>query len=278
MTDTETALLQTCTRRLGSRLDADDEAALRRWWDRIRPHAVPLAGFLCGQPDDEWGTIIEAHRAHRHPWYEQLAEEVSIRQFAAFLLENSAFPAFLHLLESTLAAQVCDQGRGAVLRNIADEQIPVPHADLMRRLITAVSFKAGDGVVLDVYPALVDRTLAFYYGYYCDPWHLVGSLYATEVMAYHRVTRMGRGLERLGLTAADLVFIRIHSVCDEDHAREWNVDVIGPSVRVDPSLRPRIAEGIAACLETSAAYLDYLSERARAVGAPGILVTGGAPP
>jgi len=38
--------------------------------------------------------------------------------------------------------------------------------------------------------------------------------------------------------------------------------VIAASVRLNPALRIPIAEGIRACLETSARYLDDLSERA----------------
>jgi hypothetical protein len=138
----------------------------------------------------------------------------------------------------------------------------VPHAELMRRLILALKAKAGDGLRLKSFPSLVDRILVFYYGFYCDPWHLVGSLYATEVMAHHRMTQMGAGLTRLGFDAVDLEFIRVHVVCDEDHAEDWSKGVIAPSLRLDPALRSPVANGIAACLETSARYLDDLSRRA----------------
>lgn len=257
----EADLLQACAQRLGSQLGEREEHALVHWWESTKGRAIGLSGALFRRPEADWAAMIREHRAHRHRWYDQLACEVSAQEFAAFLLENRAFPAFLPLLERILPAQICEEGRAAILRNIADEQVPVPHADLMRRLIAAVKAKAGDGVPIESYPTLVDRTLVFYYGYYCDAWNLVGSLYATEVMAYHRVTHMGAGLARLGVDATELEFIRIHSVCDEDHAREWSEGVIGPSLRVDPRLRRSIVEGIAACLETSARYLESLSRR-----------------
>ena len=81
-------------------------------------------------------------------------------------------------------------------------------------------------------------------------------------MGQYRMIKMGVGLERLGFSPADLEFIRVHISCDEDHAQEWGDSVIVPSVRLNPALRIPIAEGIAACLETSARYLDDLSERA----------------
>lgn len=137
----------------------------------------------------------------------------------------------------------------------------MPHAQLMQRLVRAVKARAGDGVPVDLHPSLVERTVAFYYGYYCDPWHLVGSLYATELMAHHRVSRMGEGLERLGVEATELEFIRIHASSDDEHARDWSEGVITPTLRVLPSVRRALAEGIAVCLDTSARYLDDLGAR-----------------
>ncbi|MGH8472671.1 MAG: iron-containing redox enzyme family protein [Gammaproteobacteria bacterium] len=255
-------LLRACVERLRSRLDAREESALRGWAEETVQRAAPLVSALLARRETEWERLMLTHRAHRHPWYDELAHRVSIQEFAAFLLENWAFPAFLPLLERTKKVQICDQGRAAIRRNLEDEQVPVPHAELMRRLIEAVKAKAGKEVRLECYPSLVDRTLVFYYGYYSDPWHLVGSLYAMEVMAHYRVTRMGVGLVRLGIEPADLEFIRIHSVCDEDHARDWREGVIAPSVRIRPPLRVSIAEGIVTCLETSARYLDDLVARA----------------
>jgi Iron-containing redox enzyme len=258
----ESDLCQACVQSLGSQLDDREERALRLWWKEESGRTEYLAGALLARPAAEWARAILEHRAHRHAWYDQLAHEASLRDFAAFLLENWAFPAFQPLVERALRAQICEEGRTALRRNLEDEQVPAPHADLMRRLMEAVKAKAGDGVPLETYPSLIDRTLVFYYGYYCDPWHLVGSLFTTEVLAFHRLTQMQTGLLRLGLEPADLEFIRVHLSCDEDHAGDWSAGVIEPSARLDPRLRARIAQGIAACLETSVRYLDDLSQRA----------------
>ncbi len=253
-------LLHSCVQHIGSQLAGKDERALADWWHEERERSAPVAGAILARPDAEWERAMFEHPAHRHPWYDALADKVSIGEYATFLLENNAFPAFLTLVDKTLEAQVCDRGRAAVQRNIDDEQVPVPHAELMRRLMQAVKAKAGD-VPLESYPSLIDRTLVFYYGYYCDPWHLVGSLCAMEMLAVERMTKMGAGLRRLGLDPADLEYIDVHLGCDEDHAREWIEEVIIPSVALDPRLRRPIAEGIASCLETSERYLDDLCAR-----------------
>jgi len=247
---------------MGSQLAEPEQAALLGWWEGERRRSARLSRALFALPCLDAEQAILSHPAHHHRWYQQLASEVSIEEFAAFLLENQAFPAFLPLVERTLAAQITDAGRAAMLRNIEDERLPVPHAALMRRLFQAVKARARCDLPLECYPSLVDRTLVFYYGYYRDPWHLVGSLFATEVMSTHRMKHMARGLTRLGIEPGDLEFIRIHLLCDDGHARDWHDGVIAPSLQRSPALRRPIAEGIASCLETSVRYLDDLSRRA----------------
>lgn len=259
----ESDLLQSCVQRLGSRLDSREKDQLEDWWKGKREETALFAGGLMARGESEWTEEILKHRAHRHPWYEQLAHEVSLEAFAQFLLENRAFPAFLPLVERALDVQISEEGRAAVLRNINDEQVPVPHTELMRRMIGAIKARVGDGIHLESFPSLVDRTLVFYYGYYCDSWHLIGSLYATEAMAQYRMSQMGEGLRRLGFQATDLEFINIHLHCDDNHAREWSDGVVRPSIGLSPDLRTPIAHGIASCLETSARYLDDLSRRAQ---------------
>jgi hypothetical protein len=261
LTLTETDLLRACEARFGAQLDADAERALRHWWNIERERSRSLVTLLIGEDDREWTATILEHRAHRHPWYDYLARRATAEEFATFILENSPLPAFLPLVERALAAQICEEGRAAVLRNIEDEMVPVPHADLMRRLVTALKARAGDGLRLERFPSLVDRILVFYHGYYCDPWQLAGSLYATEMMAHYRMIQMGKGLERLGFDNADREFIRVHVECDEGHASDWSEGVIAPSVRLQPGLRVPIVEGIAACLESSARYLDDCKAR-----------------
>ena len=255
-----TDLLENCQQSMRSQLDVESRRALQAWWHGAREGSAALVETILAQPETDWMRAILAHRAHRHAWYDELADTVSVEEYAAFLLENWAFPAFLPLVERTLTVQICDRGRVAVRRNIDDEQVPAPHAELMRRMMRAVKSKAGD-VPLEMYSSLVDRTLVFYYGYYCDPWHLVGSLCATEVLGLHRMIKMDAGLRRLGFDPADLEYIRVHLACDDSHAREWSDDVILPSVQRDHELHRPIAEGIAACLETSARYLDDLCAR-----------------
>ena len=81
-------------------------------------------------------------------------------------------------------------------------------------------------------------------------------------MGRHRMLKMGAGLERLGFDAADLEFIRVHVVCDDDHATDWMQGVIAPSLAASPMLRAPLSDGIAACLSTSVRYLDDLARRA----------------
>jgi hypothetical protein len=261
-TSTQPALLHLCWNNMESgQLDAVGETALRGWWKLERARVDPLVEALMSLPAAEWTEAILEHRAHRHPWYDALATEVTLEEFATFMLENRKFPMFLPLAQRALKSQICDEARAALQRNIDDEQLPVPHAELMGRLMGALKARVGEGLRLDVYPSLVDRTLVFYYGYYLDVWSLIGSLYVTEAVAFHRLQGMNTGLQRLGLNAHELEFIDIHMTCDENHARDWSDGVVGPTLNLNPSVRSSIAEGIAVCLETSARYLDSQVQR-----------------
>ena len=262
-TDFDPLLLQRCAESMAGGWLADAEMqSLHGWWKPQRERAAGLVELFKGLPIEAWSDAILAHRSHRHPWYDWLATEVTLREFATFMLENRYFPSFLLLVERVMEAQICDVARDALQRNVDDERLPVPHADLMRRLMLALKTKAGDGLVLDSYASLADRTLILHYGYYCDPWCLVGALFMIETMALHRMQKMNEGLRRLGLSEQELEFVSIHLTCDEDHAREWSECVIHPSVELQPQRRVAIAEGIAVALETMEHYLDDLVTRA----------------
>lgn len=254
-------LLHKCVRQIGSQLDDWDDRAMRRWWKAQASRTAGLTASLLAVPDSEWPVIIGQHRAHCHPWYDQLAQEASLQGFAEFLLENRAFPPLLPLMERTLQVQVCNESRAALVRHIAEARQPVPQAELMERLLRALRRRAGECVSLESFTSMIHQTLVLYYGYYCDPWNLVGALYATEALAYHRMAQMDAGLVRLGFDAKELEFVRVHLTRGEERAKDWGESVISPSVRICPALRVFIAEGIAACLETSARYLDDLCIR-----------------
>jgi pyrroloquinoline quinone (PQQ) biosynthesis protein C len=243
-------------------LSDDESRRLASWCSRACEPSRSAEDFLSA-PTDEWESLILAHPAHRHEWYDFIKDEITVDELAQFLLENNRYPTFLRLLEAIAAVQICEDGRRAVQENIADEQEPVPHAGLMRRLMEAVRDRARPDLELMAHPTLVDRTLVFYYGYYCDAWHLVGSVFATERMATRRVSCMDEGLRRLGFDDRARAFTITHSECDDHHARDWLERVIIPSIERDQRLRAPIAKGIAGCLDTSEQYLDFLMNRVR---------------
>jgi hypothetical protein len=256
----------------GGGLSEDESRRLASWCSETCEPSRSAEDLLSAPPP-EWETLILTHPANLHEWYDFIKEEITIDELAQFLLENHRYPTFLHLLEAIAAVQICEDGRRAVQENIADEQEPVPHAGLMRRLMEAVRHRARPDLELSVYPTLVDRTLVFYYGYFRDPWHLVGSVFATERMATRRVGCMDEGLRRLGFDDHARAFTITHSECDDHHARDWLDRVIIPSIARDGRLRAPIAKGIAACLDTSEQYLDSLMNRviaARAVPGPAL--------
>ena len=256
-------LLETCARELdGGRLTGSELAILDLWHERVRRSSRRTAEAFAGAPAADWEKLILEHPAQGHEWYDFVETSATIDEMAVFLLENKHYPVFLRLLWAIQVVQICEDGRRAVEENIADEHEPVPHADLMRRMMEGVRSRAAGELTLASYPALTDRTLVFYYGYYRDPWHLVGSVFATERMGTRRVRCMDAGLRRLGLNDYELEFTTTHSECDDHHAADWLDRVIIPSVARMPELMNSIARGIAECLDTSNDYLDFLLRRA----------------
>lgn len=266
----ELELLERCAAAMESgQLDPGDENALRQWWRPQRERADALVRTFAAQPVERWTDLILSHRSHGHRWYDVLAKDASLDAFATFMLENRGFPAFLPMVARAMPAQLCDQARAALQRNIDDEQLPVPHADLMRRLMGALKSRAGE-LHFSEHASRIDRTLAFHYGYHLDVWSMIGSLYVTEVMALHRLQAMKQGLTRLGLTRNELEFVHVHLECDEEHGREWSEDVIMPTLRLKPDLLEPIAAGIAVSMDTSALYLDHLVQRQVGLGTVGM--------
>ncbi len=254
-------LLKHCAERMARQSLEDDDLEMLKSWNSQTCESSALAEQFLSASPTQWEDLILAHPAHQHGWYDFVEKEITIDQIAAFLLENNRYPVFLRLLEAISAVQICDDGRRAVEENIADEQHPVPHAELMRTMMEAVRSRARADLELSVYPALVNRTLVFYYGFYCDPWHLVGSVFATERMGTRRVQCMDKGLRRLGLDDDELAFTVTHAECDDHHASDWLERVIVPSIELDARLGEPIAKGLATCLETSQVYLDFLLQR-----------------
>ena len=253
---TEQLLKRCAENQQAASLAEADIADLRRWNSDIDESSRQLTVQLLLSPMTDWENIITEHQAHQHPWYDYVADQATINDMARFLLENSDYPVFLNLLKAIQQVQFTADGAAAVSENIVDEHQPEPHAELMRRMMQAVKSRASNSLYLGSYPSLINRTLVFYYGYYCEPWHLVGSVFATERMGTRRVICMDRGLRRLGLSDHDLAFTIIHSECDEHHAADGLERVSMPSVKRQHDLKANIARGIASCLQTSKQYLD----------------------
>jgi hypothetical protein len=255
-------LLERCAENMrAGRIDTADVENLRRWNAAFEPHSAPVAAGFLAAPTADWDRLVTGHAAYGHHWYDFICDGITIDEIAAFLLENHCYPRFLTLLERIREAQLGDDARAAIDDNIHDEHHPEPHADLMRRLMLAVKARARPDLRLSLYPSLIHRTLIYYYGFFCDPWHLVGAVFATERLGTRRMVCMHEGLRRLGLTEHELMFTTIHIECDDHHAGDWLDRVIVPSSAVNPAIRARIACGIAACLETSRDYLDFLTGR-----------------
>src|SRR6516225_10607241 len=140
------SLLERCAKQMeGGGLSEAELRRLESWCSQACERSRSTEDFLSAAPA-EWESLILAHPAHHHAWYGFIKEEATTDEMAQFLLENRHYPTFLRLLEAIEAVQICEDGRRAVQENLADEQEPVPHAGLMRRLMSCrISPACGTG-------------------------------------------------------------------------------------------------------------------------------------
>src|SRR5262249_2544049 len=118
-TSIQPALLDLCWNNMKSgRLDTVGETALRDWWKLERERVDPLVEALMSRSATEWIEALLEHCAYRHFWYDALVTEVIVEEFATFMLENRKFPTFLFFVQCALKAQICDEVRAVLQRNI----------------------------------------------------------------------------------------------------------------------------------------------------------------
>src|SRR5262245_26754778 len=116
-------LLRSCVACMQCGLDLREEQALRRRAETIDRRAATTATSLLALRETQWEDLVYGHRAHRHSWYDELAERATIADFAAFMLENWAFP--LSCRCSSARAQRRSPRR-AVMRSIATSWMSRP--------------------------------------------------------------------------------------------------------------------------------------------------------
>src|SRR5262249_46539205 len=132
------SLLETCARQMeGGGLSEAELRRLQSWCSQACERSRSTEHFLSAAPA-EWESLILAHPAHHHAWYDFIKDEITTDELAQFLLENRHYPTFLRLLGAIEAVPFCEDAHRAVQEDVADEQQPAPPAGLLRRLIDAV--------------------------------------------------------------------------------------------------------------------------------------------
>lgn len=182
------ALLGRCDANLAAgRINALDQALLRRWNAGLEYETDSCARRFWQAESREWIELVGRHGANQHYWHEFVQREMTLSELRQTLHEDPREPT----------------------------------------------------------PTFVDRALVSHYGFFCDTWHLAGSRFAAACLDRRRLACLDAGMKRLGLpegrAAADAA-------------------ILAP-VANDAGIHMRIAQGVAAFLETTCDHLDFLGTR-----------------
>jgi hypothetical protein len=227
------------------------------------------AGAFCA-----WFTALQEHGAGQgdslFPW---LAHCASLDEMRWFLAQEATGEAGFDDLVALTQVKLPPRAKLELARNFWDEMgrgsQGAMHGWLLERLIRHL------GVAIDrertVWPALALGNLMValatqrHYAY-----QSIGALGVIELTAPDRVAQVARGLQRLGVPAAERSYFEIHATLDRKHARAWIEEVIAPLVEHDPGVAPWIAEGalmrLAAGARCFASYREVLATEGAMAG------------
>jgi hypothetical protein len=212
-------------------------------------------------PIEKLENLVLSHHSNNHEWYDLIGNRISIDDLSSFIFEESQMPSFIPLLEKLVNCIESDEIKNVVKSNIKDENFPKLHCDLFKKMAQDIFFVKTPKPLLDKY--LSDTNLVFYYGYFIDPFFLIGALYATESMVPNRAKNVLNALKRFGFSDETLTFMEIPGLVDEKHSKEWLSEVIEPIYKLFPDKVKNIQDGIYYRLDTSEKYLNRLYKQAR---------------
>lgn len=248
------ALLETCAECVAwGQLPDPGREILCAWRETIGAPFAHWAECFLQLPASAWASTIERDAAYTHPWHAFLAHLSPREQLIDFLQEMERFPDLRVLLPLPLEVELSESGRCSVLRS---REHDAPQARDPR------AGRAARGPSLLSLP-LAESLAVVYYGYYCDPWHLVGSAFAASRLAPMRAASLESAIERIasealagpGLRSAvrTLALLDVRLGFAEV---DWLEDIIGPAIELDPRVRRSVGLGIAAELRTTHRLLD----------------------
>lgn len=213
--------------------------------------------------------LLEAnaeHTASRHPIFDYLREEGSLRDVKSFFYQESSvdsrFDDLIALAQVGLSGTIKDE----YAHNFADEMghgnPERVHTVMFERTADYISSFRGFDHHVQTKPcteALACSNMQI--GMALDRrqvWRLAGYLAAFELNATDRCRRLVDACVRHGMDEAELGYLTEHVDADVGHAQGLFQEIIEPLAAADERAPVEIAQGFLLRLQTSADYCDVL--------------------
>jgi len=197
---------------------------------------------------------------------EGVASPAELRLFVVQQYQYSRH--FVRYLCALLANLPDERDRGALMRNLFDEMGlggggNVPHAQIYRDMMAAMSLRDESGEILPGTRALVDTMFDC-----CkDPRPMVGLgalCLGAEAIVPDMYSTIVRGFEAVGVPREQLEFFHLHIVGDDEHALTMR-EIILRELSRDPQSRVELEDGAARAIGARVSFFDDITRRASAV-------------
>lgn len=214
-------------------------------------------GFVCWFED-----LLQAGPGQQHPLFDWLAEYATLEEMRWFLTQEAAGEAGFEDLIAYTQIKLPPQAKLECARNFWDEMGHGKQAAMHAQML--------EGMVeeLDLHPVIestvweslaLSNTMLGMATSRRYTYHSLGALGAIELTAPQRVSKVSRGMQRLGLSKRVRAYFDLHAALDVAHARAWIREIIRPLAEADPACRQFMAEGALMRLECGARCFDRYS-------------------
>jgi hypothetical protein len=209
--------------------------------------------------------IIDNHPAATHRLYENIiARECSVEGLSFYLHQESTLDPYFDDLLANLQVGASVEAKAEIGENYYDEigrgRPAEAHSRLFAHCARVLSSRvkaAHELLPESLLCGNLSVCLAVHREYYPIA---VGYFGATEDLSPRRFLKFLQGWERCGLPSEDAKYQQLHVQVDTEHADGWWRNVAFPSSQQSKAFKKSVELGILIRLETSARYLNALSD------------------
>jgi len=207
-------------------------------------------------------TVILSHPSSQHPLFTQFVPEYATKENLRFLIAQESPPRFDDLVSMIQIGNPI-QMKMELARNYWDEMgngNPCDaHSVLFEKVLTYFGITEMYVMKNILLQSMIFDNISSLLAIYRENYmHAIGFLAAAEYCEPARFSNFVKGCQRLGVGEDELVYHRLHSDIDVDHANGWFQNVIKPLVESDAQMANNVLEGVLLKLNVTQYFFDSM--------------------